>query len=148
MKQCTWVNNMKAYSLHCKYLPGVQIGIQSAHSHDELAAKAFSGQFTDMQDKHYRDWLFNHKTMVVLDGGDVAYLKQVLNMFNHQDVFPYAGFYEEGLGKGVLTNVTIILPDVRTKCWRNESGDQPFLDEYNYDIRNIFNTLNSMRTMK
>lgn len=111
--------NLRAYSLNNMYLSGIHAGIQTAHSHHELALKYLvklnDNKNTDNQKELLIDFLQNHKTIVVLNGGmhtNLLSFLSILNLYERDIDYPFAEFYEsqEALN-GALTNITIILPE-------------------------------------
>lgn len=114
---------MRAFSLNCMYLSGIHAGIQTAHSHDELTIKYI---INDLPKKDHviqqrttlLDWMLNHKTIIVKNGGMCSDLYKVLGFLMLNDnriIYPWAAFYEEpgavSLHEPALTNITIVLPE-------------------------------------
>jgi len=58
------------------------------------------------------DWIENHKTIICLNGGNSASLKDLLDfLYNPKNPFPVTSFYEdEDTAEGLMTSVAIILP--------------------------------------
>ncbi len=104
---------MRCYHLGNTYLPGIHAGIQSAHSQHELAVKyLLTADCHAAQAEMYKEWLLNHKTMIVLNGGWQSSLQEWVKLLESQD-HPYAWttFHEElDSLNGALTNVAIVLP--------------------------------------
>jgi hypothetical protein len=93
----------------------MQQGIQAAHAAVELGMKAYKKQMryregTDF--KAYYDWATNWKTMVFLNGGDAEALRELEDfLYDPQNDFPWAAFYEDASFYNALTSIAIILPE-------------------------------------
>jgi len=107
---------MRFYSFTNMYLSPIQKGIQTAHAvhdmfvkyHDSLRENTHDGEWA-----LYEQWAHEHKTIVVLDGGNSAELG---NLFSQLDTFthgyPYVKFHEDDVSlNGALTCVGIILDE-------------------------------------
>lgn len=94
------------------YLSSLQQGLQSAHSIADMFVKYRKEQ--EQQEIIY-DWAQNHKTMVLLNGGNSLSLSEIHKFFeelNHWGMnLPFASFNEDeqSLG-GALTYVGIVVP--------------------------------------
>lgn len=103
---------MRLYSFVNYYLSPIQHGIQTAHCVSELS---WMYKFNTKQAKAYYDWAKNHKTVVVLNGGnslalDTTYWR--LSAFSEQLKLPVTRFYEDEQSLNrALTAVAIILPE-------------------------------------
>ena len=104
---------LRCYTFTHFIVSSIQQGIQSGHASMELVNKymvregwinGFAEQVTD--------WIENHKTIICLNGGNSASLKDLLDfLFNPQNPFPVTSFYEdEDTAEGLMTSVSIILP--------------------------------------
>lgn len=129
---------MRAYFFANTALSGIQKGLQVAHCVAEMARKAATetdwckhGATTVMDkrmapNKMYAGWASLHKTIVVLEGGFHANLKEICNFFDPieyegewpegsispQNTFPWASFTEdEETMNHMITCVGIILPE-------------------------------------
>lgn len=103
---------MRLYSFVNSYLSPMQKGIQTAHVVAELARKVA----VDRSGYHsFVDWVSHHKTIIVLDGGNNASMKQIESIFRqHADSLnlEWSSFYEDEQSMGgMLTAVGIIVPE-------------------------------------
>lgn len=106
--------NFRLYSFVNFYLSPIQQGIQTAHLIHELYAATFSKR----QRNVLRDWTWNDKTIIVLNGGnlDVIHDKYALiSEFGNLCKLPYTCFHEDdsSLG-GIMTCCGVIVPE---KMW-------------------------------
>lgn len=104
---------MRCYHLANFYLPGIHAGIQSAHVQHELAIKYLQDDDADeSQAEMYKEWAFNYKTIIVLNGGWQASLQEwVQFLSSNEHPFAWAHFHEEQDAlNGALTNVGVVLP--------------------------------------
>lgn len=127
-------NEYRFYSFNNMYLSGLQKGLQTAHVVAEMsntiknifafadAKNEFKGLHTDDNVNElqkicsYNAWKAEHKTIIMLDGGNSAALQNILNIFDKfitEDNVPLAVTYfheSEGALNCALTCVGIILP--------------------------------------
>jgi hypothetical protein len=112
--------NWRAYSLNNMYLSGIHAGNQSAHSHDEVTLKYLitsieKNNFDSLKTNIVMEYIKNHKTMIVLNGGMHGDLMKTLSFLKENEKkldYPFAEFHESEYAlNGALTNITIILPD-------------------------------------
>ena len=94
-------------------LSTTQQGIQSQHATIELFNK-YKGE--DAKSKMLYDWSNNFKTHISLNGGDSQGLKSILEVIKMYDdteglEYPYATFYEDESLEGILTSISIIIPE-------------------------------------
>ncbi len=102
---------MRAYFFGNMYLRSIQQGIQAAHA----TADMFVKYAYDSSDKSLslHDWAANHKTMILLDGGYLETIQELIEFFeDRRNPYPYTSFNEgqDALG-GIVTTVGIILPE-------------------------------------
>jgi hypothetical protein len=103
--------NTRCYFFQNMYLPGIQVGIQSAHTVTEMAMK-----YRDNRKKDsllFAQWATVDKVMIVLNGGYHSVLEGVESLFqNETNPYPWASFREskEALNEA-LTNIGIVLPE-------------------------------------
>lgn len=103
---------MRFYGFGNYYLSSLQQGLQSAHAIGELFTQYDP---SSVEYKQVHDWGKNHKTMVLLNGGNSASLQELFNQFTHMKErgmqLPFAKFHEDeqSLG-GALTYVGIVIP--------------------------------------
>jgi len=106
---------LRLYSFVNFYLSSIQQGIQTGHAAVDLVRKYADGGDNDealyAKHKMVNDWADNHKTFIILNGGD---LEGVINaqIVVQKAGFPNASFYESqpALG-GMLTCVASVLPE-------------------------------------
>lgn len=112
---------MRAYFFGNMYLSSIQQGIQAQHCTGELIVKykpellVPTGYLLDNAEQYEMlcDYLENHKTSILLNGGYSENLHQLVESFsNTENPYPWAAFHEsdEALD-GALTCVGIILPE-------------------------------------
>ena len=113
---------MRAYYFGNFYLSSIQQGIQADHCSGEMVVKYAPYLHPETDEwacpdynkyEQMRDYLENHKTDVLLNGGDCDTLREIHAGFNHMDnPYPHAKFHESvGALNGALTCVGIILPE-------------------------------------
>lgn len=141
---------MRCYHFTNMYLSSIQQGIQSAHSQMEMFVKY---EDTSSQKDVLYDWASNHKTMVILNGGYLSVVQELLEFLtDDNNPYPFAPFYEspEALG-GILTCIGLVLPEkiyVGAKLMRDKIIDKnaQVIDtdllveygDYNYGIYSEF----------
>lgn len=129
------------------YLKGIQAGIQAAHSQTELCMKAIK---QDIPEDHLLDLLAwsRSPTMIVKNGGGNEEMMHFHSMVERSS-YPWASFFEPGLG-GVLTSITVVLPDVKKICERvymnGVDMGRPGLDGLLDIDQMMINELNRMRS--
>lgn len=104
---------MRYYGFGNYYLSSIQQGIQAAH--------VIKGLWTEYEKdtESYQiaeDWARDHKTMVLLNGGNAAGLRYVYEAFKRFEsqgmTLPFAKFNEDEQSlDGALTAVGIVLPE-------------------------------------
>ena len=95
---------LRYYGFCNYYLSPLQCGLQTAHVVGEMSLSP-----TD----DYNEWIFNHKTIILLNGGNQKALDDLLRFFIHNfdNRFKYSFFREdEDSLNNCLTSVGIILP--------------------------------------
>jgi hypothetical protein len=106
---------LRLYTFTLYQLSSIQQGIQAGHAAVELGMKAYNRQMR-MRDGTwftiYHRWATEWKTMVLLNGGDYAELREFADSLSSFDnPYPWESFEEsEASLKGLLTSVAIILP--------------------------------------
>jgi prenyltransferase beta subunit len=102
------------------YLSSIQVGIQNAHCLVNIGRKynndnsnVFILESDVAARSNYIDWSDNYKTMVCLNGGNQANLKEIVDIFcAHDNPFAWNCFYEDEQSlNNCLTCVGIILPE-------------------------------------
>ena len=107
---------MRFYGFGNYYLSSLQQGLQSAHVVADLAVASITGGKVNTKGKIFFDWAENHKTMVLLNGGNSAMLEALFQKFSVFEKngmhLPFAKFHEDeqSLG-GALTYVGIVVEE-------------------------------------
>ncbi|EBS4516692.1 hypothetical protein DQT32_04690 [Salmonella enterica subsp. enterica serovar Braenderup] len=102
---------MRLYSVTNMYMAGIHAGIQTQHSTGELFAKY---RKDSVQNNTIFEWVIDHKTTIVLNGGMHQDLVTVLNLLeewekhDENEVIPFAPFYEPGVNNA-LTSISIVM---------------------------------------
>lgn len=102
---------MRLYSVTNMYMAGIHAGIQTQHSTGELFAKY---RKDSVQNHTIFEWVNDHKTTIVLNGGMHQDLVAVLNLLeewekhDENEVIPFAPFYEPGVNNA-LTSISIVM---------------------------------------
>lgn len=108
---------MRLYTFVNLYLSDIQRGIQSLHVLGNMIAKYTDEDRSWAEEKMdmITDWAKNHKTVIVLNGGNQASLVQICGDIENSWIgpkLPHACFYEDGQSlNGCLTAVGIIVPE-------------------------------------
>lgn len=100
---------MRAYFFGNFYLSQIQQGIQAAHALARLVDKYRFDEKANM----IFDWIANHETMILLNGGDMQALEDLKVFFaTDENPYPWAAFQEsrDALA-GATTSVSILLPE-------------------------------------
>ena len=95
------------------YLSSLQQGLQAAHTVSELFVKYKNAE---LYEKLIYDWAKNHKTMVLLNGGNCDGLNSIHTYFtlleSQGSINPFAQFFEDGASLNqALTYVGILVPE-------------------------------------
>lgn len=101
---------MRFYAFCNYYLSSLQQGLQAAHVLTEMSLKARlkGGQYCHQ----YDNWASDHKTIILLDGGNDKDLRELLTFFNMSNPYLYGSFCEDQQSlNGAMTCVGIILPE-------------------------------------
>lgn len=113
---------MRFYGFGNYYLSSLQQGLQSAHVIGDLFVKYDMCDLRPItQPEHIQqvekfeslfDWAKNHKTMVLLNGGNSADLDELHTFFDTaENPYPFTKFHEDQQSLcGALTYVGIVLP--------------------------------------
>ncbi len=113
----------RLYTFTNVYISSIQKGIQTAHVVSDLFGK--------YSNKNYclNEWASNHKTIIVLNGGNQSMLEQTfrdMEAFAEKGNYPYAMFNEDIQSlNGAVTAIGIVLPNEiynLQKMYRNEDG--------------------------
>lgn len=107
---------MRSYHFNNMYMHGIHAGIQSKHAGDEITLKTLAAN-SESQGSYaresYLDWMANHKTVVVLNGGmhgDLLKIEEFLS--NPENPYAWSSFRESEFAlNNAMTNIAIILPE-------------------------------------
>ncbi len=137
---------MRFYAWGNMYLSSIQQGIQSLHCLSEMYVKyrhATNGRLQEVE-----EWADHHKTVIVLNAGEMSALEDVLHMMG-SDENPYAWSAwreSDDALNGALTNVGVILPErmykaaqEKKKYWRNWENRQK-LTEWEIELADLINS--------
>jgi hypothetical protein len=107
---------MRAYFFGNFYLSSIQQGIQAQHCTSEMLLKYLvdeDGPRPDSRQEMLGDWAREHKTSILLNGGDCAELFRTRElMYDDSNPYPWTYFREsEGALERAITCVGIILPE-------------------------------------
>lgn len=104
---------MRFYGFGNYYLSSLQQGLQAGHAAVDLAMKCYATKRDTNSWDQYRDWAENHKTMVLLNGGNSADLQELFEFLDSEDnPYPYVKFHEDDVSlNGALTYVGTVLPE-------------------------------------
>lgn len=99
---------MRTYFFGNFYFSSIQQGIQALHALAEMMTKY---RFDEKANTLY-DWIDNHKTTILLNGGDQSALEDLMYFFNNDDnPYPWGHFKEAPEAtNSTLTSVGIVLP--------------------------------------
>ena len=107
---------MRFYGFGNYYLSSLQQGLQAGHAAVDLHVKYNiheQGHFDIAPCQNmYNDWAENHKTMVLLNGGNSADLADLYAfLYCEENPYPFVKFHEDEVSlNGALTYVGMILP--------------------------------------
>ncbi len=114
---------MRAYFLAHAYLSPIQHGIQAQHCTADMfvyynSRREHASNYQIEGEKTLREWAENHKTTIVLNGGNSAMLLEALHTFSEMrnlsdiDYIPYLAFHEDDDSmRGMMTCVGIVADD-------------------------------------
>lgn len=108
---------MRLYSfVNANYLKHIQHGLQTAHAAVELYNK-YPENTDDGNCLRYdilNEWARNHKTIIILDGGDCLDLEEIVKFFKLNDAalgLPWSYFKEDSRSlNNALTAVSVVVP--------------------------------------
>lgn len=104
---------MRYYGFSNMYLSSIQQGLQAAHVITEMFSKyATSDEEFDVGLNIMMEWADDHKTIILLNGGNSGDLEELVAFFDSKDnKFPHDCFFEDQVSLNeALTSVGIILP--------------------------------------
>ena len=113
---------MRFYAAGNYYLSSIQQGIQSSHVLSEMFIKYSA---TSSPGDVLRDWARNHKTMILLNGGNADSLRGFYSLLERSDAsaLVFAKFNEDAQSlDNALTSVGIIVPArLYDATWTNDA---------------------------
>lgn len=108
---------LRLYSFVNFYLSSIQQGIQTGHCAVDLVRKYTPWPLNKYdearakQEQLVADWADNHKTFIILNGGDLDGVIEARKIIMQAEV-PWESFYEsQGALGGMLTCVACVLPE-------------------------------------
>lgn len=128
--------NYRGYFFGNFYLSSIQQGIQAAHVIQEMTKKYEPLRYsTNAATEIFRDWCFEDKTMILLNGGMHQSLYEVysrlLEMTNRGTDYPVALFNEERAALNeTITCVGIVLPKSVYNFWGNVGPDESIVKTF------------------
>jgi hypothetical protein len=139
---------MRYYAFGNYYLSSLQQSLQAHHACQEIYNKHFIDIDTDFDDADsystqqsgYNTWSRDHKTIVLLNGGnssDLLELKQFFKSVYHPYAFASFNEDEQSLN-GALTSVCIILP---ARIYETASQDRRYKGSGYISLANTDGTL-------
>lgn len=133
---------MRAYCFTNFYLSSLAKGIQAAHCLVDMGQK-YGPQHGERY-YNYCDWANQHKTIIVLNGGNCGCLREITELFeslDFQDVdlgYPWASFREDDESlNGALTCVSVVLPEKvygLAHAVRSKMMEMPTLDDGKWEV--------------
>lgn len=120
-------------------LSGIQKGIQSGHV-------ALEYQREHGKTKQYKDFVQNHKTFILLDGGgsnDMLERMVELEGFG----IKFSTFYEPDLNNS-LSAIAFILPEKIYNCVDKDTNQEDIFFKYNDERRRNMNIYNYIRKFR
>lgn len=105
---------MRFYGFGNYYLSSLQQGLQAAHCVADMFMKyEYSEDDVLLRRNVLLEWARQHKTMVLLNGGNSSELHDLYNFLNdYNNPYPYVRFYEDEQSLNcALTYVGVILPE-------------------------------------
>lgn len=105
---------MRFYGFGNYYLSSLQQGLQSAHVISELFNTYES---TSISYNYIKEWSKNHKTIILLNGGNSSSLQDLYSFFEQLRKegmkLPFTKFHEDSNSlNNALTSVGIIIPEI------------------------------------
>lgn len=135
---------MRLYTFCNYYLNSISQGIQTAHVVAELyndwASPCESEQFDQLD-----LWAHNHKTIIVLNGGNHQSLTELADLFDTADnPYPWAAFREDEASlNNAVTCVGIIVPGVVYETAEAQRNKEliivPALSQFDWALVNQIN---------
>ena len=109
---------MRAYFFINYYVSGIRAGIQAAHAIDQMWLQFMEalqrGTLSALEQSRFEmlcEFSKNHKTFILLHGGDHAELNDLANLLaSDENPYPWAKFSEPGLNDAI-TSVAIVIPE-------------------------------------
>lgn len=143
---------MRLYTLTNFMLSSIQQGIQSAHLIHELFVKYQNYSTSSLQHRWLWDWAKNHKTLIILNGGNVSDLQNTFLMFRRLcDVtnYPFTSFFEDEQSlNNTLTCVGVILPAPiysAAESYRKETDKKSVLEPFSQEEQEIIEFISMQR---
>lgn len=137
---------MRFYGFGNYYLSSLQQGLQAGHCVSELFVKYQPSN--NLEYNTLIDWAKNHKTMVLLNGGNSQNLEFIYDQFTAFSTFgmklPFVNFYEDDKAlNGALTYTAIIVPEYIYNKAQEVKHEIGTLDEMSYWESELIKLMNS-----
>lgn len=129
---------LRLYSFCSFYLSSIQQGIQTGHAAVDLVR-----EYNKYGDESYtamvNDWADNHKTFIILNGGDHTGICAARNIVE-ASTYPHRYFYESfGALNGLLTCAVVVIPEhVFNARFSKEASAASGVDTYVYTPEDNF----------
>lgn len=131
----------RLYSFVNYYLSSIQQGIQTGHAAVELVRKYTMGCPNNKDARMVGEWADEHKTFVVLNGGNCENLLEVIRNVDDSDL-PWTYFREDEVSLGgLITAVGVIVPEnlYNVKVEKDLDGQPYYISTTVMDGNRIFN---------
>ena len=137
--------NPRVYCFTHFALSGIQCGIQSLHATVELCG---AHGFGSKRSKNIEEWASHHKTVIVLNGGNSAMLKNLKEMLvDIEDgdgpvgLLDFATFEEDDSTMGgIMTAIAVLVPE---EIWGAETYDEDI--PWSWYCRDFYNFMKGCR---
>lgn len=143
---------MRLYTLTNFMLSSIQQGIQTAHLIHELFVKYQNYSPSSLQYQWLWDWAKNHKTLIILNGGNVRNLYDIFLMFRRLcsvTDYPYTSFFEDCDSlNNTLTCVGVILPPqiyLTVETYRKETDKNNILKSFSQEEQEMIELISKQR---
>ena len=130
---------LRFYSFCNMYISHIQAGIQTGHMSDNMSVKYLlnttlkNNVFLEKKKVH-EEWIRNHKTYIILSGGDsdeIYRINGLLNGMCHTDVLalPVGSFNEPGLNN-MMSCCGVVVPERYFKAVKIKASDDSNWDYF------------------
>jgi len=116
------------------YISQIQHGIQAAHVIQAMYEKYANSR--SRASNIFKNWMMEDKTMIVLNGGNSAMIKDAMKralIIDRDGLYPMACFCEDSQSmEGMMTGWGIVLPKVDRNEWEYNIHCGAYLDSKGY----------------